>query len=851
MNILKTGLLMITIGVAPIALAREITPSEALSRLSSGQVSSKALSKAQRLSPELVHTARTVSGDAAAYVFSGNGDNGFIVLSADDMAIPLLGYSDSGNFSADNIPPQLEWWLSEYAAQIEYARKNNIQISDSKRPLSATGQREAIAPMLKTKWDQVAPYNDQCPLEGTVRTWTGCVATAIAQVMNYFQYPEVGKGQITYNIESLEKKVTLNFALKKFDWENMLDTYMDGNYTEEQAAAVAYLMKAAGYAVKMQYSSDASGALALNIRNGLVNYLDYDPNTLYTIRSYYSTEQWHDMIYENLKNVGPVVYGGGSTLGGGHSFVCDGYDGEGLYHFNWGWSGMSDGYFSLEALNPGSLGTGGGTGGGFNFTQDALLGLQPPTGQPVVEQPVFISQQGELIGTLTGTTLKLSVTDTSNPAWVSYNPRTLNFKFGVMFEPQGDTPGGKIYKELPTSVATLEPGYGVFINNNASVNLSTVGLSDGTYKMVVGSTVVDRTQTGPTDGSEWVPVKTNYGCSNYVTIKVENGKYSITNHILPKLKITGEFTSPLYYGCLVKVKVSVENTADIDRVSGFAPMIADDQGILMLGESIFVNIPAHSTVTREWTTDLTQFVQYFDSYINVPLVFSFFDEENYRFLLDEFQTPVTVLPTPSVPRVIVSNFAIEGATLEKDIYTIPDPENIHITADLGIARGYFGYTVVACLCEPYDNSQVAILETAANPVFLTSENKSVTFDGTICYPAVKAGNIYYITLAYSAPGGLAQISDLIPVKFSGKSGVTDIDEESGISFVTDKATRTVTVTSANGIASVEAYDISGRRMDQDITLDGNIATIHLNNSGIVIVTVRDNASNQKAFKVTL
>lgn len=850
MNILKTGLLTIAIGITPVALAKEISPAEALGRLSSGQVSSKAL-KAQRVSPKLAHTTRTVSGEAAVYIFSNNDENGYLVLSADDMAVPLLGYSDTGNFSEENMPPQLNWWLSEYAAQIEYARKNNIQSSATKRPLSATGQREAIAPMLKTKWDQIAPYNQQCPLQGTERTWTGCVATAISQVMKYFEYPEIGKGQITYNIESLEKKVTMNFAQKKFDWANMIDNYIDGNYTAEQAEAVSYLMKAAGYAVKMQYSTDASGALALNIRNGLVNYFDYDPNTLYTLRSYYSTEQWHDMIYNNLKNVGPVVYGGGSTLGGGHSFVCDGYDGEGLYHFNWGWSGMSDGYFSLEALNPGALGTGGGGGGGYNFTQDALFGLQPPTGQPVVEQPIFISQEGELYGTLTGSSLKLAVNNTSNPAWVSYNPRTYSFKFGVMFEPQGDTPGDRIYKELPTSVATLEPGYGVFLSNSTAVNLSTVGLSDGTYKMVVGSTVVDRSQTEPTDGSEWVAIKPNYGNANYVTIKVENGNYTLTNHTLPKLKITGEFLNPLYYGCLNKVKVTIENTADIDRVSGFAPLICDEEGVLMLGEGIFLNIPAHSTVTREWITDMTQFVQYFDPYINVPLVFSFFDEESYEFLLDEFQTEITVLPTPGVSNVNASNISIEGATLEDGVYKVTDPENIHVTANLSMARGYFAYTVLACLCEPYDDSQVAILETAANPVFMSSNNKSATFDGTICYPAVQKDKTYYITLAYSAPGSLMQLSGLIPIQFTDKSGVNIIEEENGIEMTADRASGTVTINAANDIASVEACDISGRTVNQDLVIDGNVASLRVNATGVIIINVRDSASNRKAFKVTM
>ncbi|MDE5607544.1 MAG: C10 family peptidase [Muribaculaceae bacterium] len=854
MNKLQSGLLLLAVAMAPLASARELTPAEALGRLSAGKVSAKSATKAERINPVPAHVARTVSGQAAVYVFSETDNDGFLVLSADDQALPLLGYSDSGSFSADRIPPQLEWWLSEYAAQIEYARQNGTQTAGSQLALSVLGNREPIAPMLKTKWDQVAPYNDQCPLDGTSRTWTGCVATAIAQVMKYFEYPKKGQGQITYSIESLEKKVTMNFAQKEFDWSNMLNTYIDGNYSETQADAVAYLMKACGYAVKMQYSLDASGALALNIRNGLVKYFDYDPNTLYTLRTYYSTLEWNEMIYNNLKNVGPVVYGGGSVMGGGHSFVCDGYDGEGLFHFNWGWSGMSDGYFALEALNPGSLGTGGGGGGGYNFTQDALIGLQPNKGQAVEEQPEFITQEGELTAKLTGSVVQLSIANTSNPAWVNYNPATLYFKFGVMFEPQGDTPGESIYQELPGAAVMLEPGYGVYLGSTAKINLDEVGLSDGTYKMVAGSTVVSRSQIDePTDGSGWIAVKPSYGMPNYVTVKVADGKYSVADHVLPKLNIKGEFLSPLYYGCLTKVRVTVENPGDIDRVSGFAPVIADEEGILMLGESVFVDIPAHTTVVREWVTDFQQYVQFFDPYLEVPLVFTFFNEENYNFYLDDFRKEVKVLTPPDQPRVNVTGLSLPGAKIDKESnYVVLDPNEIKVAANLSIPSGYFAYNVHACLCEQTAGDQVGILETASMPVFLDDTNRKASFEVTISYPAVTPGKTYYVLLAYVAPGGLVQMTGVLPLKFADKpSGIDEVEAAADITCVTDRADHTVTLTSGAGIASVEAYDITGRRVDRTVALDGTTATLRLGSSGMTIIRVRDNAGRLKTFKVAL
>ena len=843
--------MLLAVALAPIASARELTPAEALSRLSQGQVSPATRAKAKGMNPVPAHTTRTVTGKPAVYVFANPEAEGYMVLSADDQALPLLGYSDNGNFSAENMPPQMQWWLEEYAAQIEYARQNEGS-SSTVNQLSMKAQRQAIEPMVKTKWDQVAPYNDQCPLDGTNRTWTGCVATSLAQVMKYFEYPERGKGSITYGIESIEKKVTLDFSKEKFEWNNMLDTYIEGQYDQTQADAVAYLMKACGYAVKMQYSLDASGALALNIRNGMVKYFDYDPNTLYALRSYYSTPQWNEMIYENLKNVGPVVYGGGSALGGGHSFVCDGYDGNGLFHFNWGWSGISDGYYTLEALNPGSLGTGGGTGGGYNFTQDALIGLQPNKGGPVEERPIFMTQEGELSATLTGSILKLKIDNTSNPGWVNYNPSTLICKFGVMFEPQGDTPGGKIYEELSGPAVQLEPGYGVYLgNNNGTIDLSKVKLSNGTYKVVPGSTVLTRaTMEDPTDGSEWVAAKPSYGMPNYVTIKVENGNYTLITHLLPPLKITGEFTSPLYYGCLTKVKLTVENTADVDRVSGFAPIIADDEGVIMLGESIFLDIPANSTVTREWVTDMQSFVQFIDPFLNVPLVFSFFDEETYNFYLDAFQSEVKILDPPTQPKVTVANYKLPDATVEDNIFVLPDPNDIKVSADLSIYFGYFAYNVFACLCEPADNNQVAIVESASMPVFLTTQNRKVSYDVSICYPVADKDRVYYVVLANVAPGGFVQLSDLLPVKFRRPSGVETVKDDNGISCVTDRATRTATIKGDTEIVAVETYDITGRQTGTTVTIDGTTATVSDAASGLTIISVRDSNGNHKVFKVT-
>ncbi|MDE5883277.1 MAG: C10 family peptidase, partial [Muribaculaceae bacterium] len=578
-----------------------LTPEEALARAGKA-AASPTRGVGSSVSPKLSFTQMTKEGAPAVYVFN-NDEGGFMVLSADDVAYPVLGYSDAGQLTGEDVAmnPALEWWLGEYARQIEYAASHEVPSKAKSFVMPSTrASYEAITPMVKTKWDQGTPYNNQCPMYGTYRTYTGCVATAMAQVMNYWKYPEVGQGQIGYEASSIGKRLSLNFSKKKFDWDNMLPAYY-GNYTKAQEDAVAYLMKACGYAVKMDYSPESSGALGMNIANGLQKYFNYDPNMLYTLRDYYTTTQWTDLIYDNLKNVGPVLYGGGSFLGGGHSFVCDGYDGNGMFHFNWGWSGMSDGYFSLDALNPDALGTGGGAGGGYNFSQDAVLGIQPPTGKPVEVRREYITQAGSLgayIKPIEKTMLHFSLWGEMEPMWVNYNPTTLKVYFGAIFEPQGTTPGGVKKISACDVQFTIEPGYGTAPNYfDPKVDLLKAGLSDGVYKVTIA------TFNGEGEDAEWTPVRVTYPYCDFVTLKKNGDNFEILVDDIPTLEIEDAgIDGHFYNGCPITVNAKVVNNFDIELTTGLAPAFVYDNVVCFLGESIMVTVPPHSSVEKEWTT---------------------------------------------------------------------------------------------------------------------------------------------------------------------------------------------------------------------------------------------------------
>lgn len=366
---------LITCGALATTLASPVSPETALSRL---QTEGVRRAHTAAPAPKYQGPLNDADGNASLYVFTWSGNEGFMLLPADDCVAPLLGYSETGSFQIADAPESLRWWLQEYSDQIEVSSKAGMKYKANK-DTRAAGNKE-IKPMLTTKWDQSRPFNNECPEVNGWRCVTGCVATAMAQVMNYWEYPASGKGSITYTPVSLpDKELSIDFSSINFDWENMLDVYTSG-YSNASAHAVSSLMRACGYSVRMRYTQNESGALAQDIPGALTNYFSYDKGVSRKVRSNYKTqEEWDELIYNELLNVGPVILGG-QSINGGHSFVCDGYDGNGYFHINWGWHGISDGYFLLNALNPTEVGTGGHLGG-YNSSQDAITGIMPPVGR--------------------------------------------------------------------------------------------------------------------------------------------------------------------------------------------------------------------------------------------------------------------------------------------------------------------------------------------------------------------------------------------------------------------------------------------------------------------------------------
>ena len=352
--------------------------------------------QAMKQRPQLEIAEVATSG---LYVFNVEG-GGFVVASGDTRALPVLGYSTTGRFDWDRMPENMRWWLQEYSRSI--AALGNTQLPAQTR---AEETRAAIAPMIKCLWGQKAPYNHLCPIyDGDVTNYkgercvTGCTATAMAQVMAFHQWPKKATMSIpayTYEVSNVRKWPALKETFSAealepitFDWKNMLDTYLDkpdeegdrdvrSDVTKAQRDAVAQLMRYCGQSVQMSYSPTVSLAWVSPIADALRNYFGYDQGVMYVDRRGVSIEKWEKGIYDELAAGRPVVYSGTST-DGGHTFVCDGYDGAGLYHFDWGWNGDCNNYFSLSVLNPNIYDKTVEHDASLSYAHGAVIGIQPP-----------------------------------------------------------------------------------------------------------------------------------------------------------------------------------------------------------------------------------------------------------------------------------------------------------------------------------------------------------------------------------------------------------------------------------------------------------------------------------------
>ena len=346
------------------------------------------------------------------YVYENANGEGWVMVAANDIAHPILAYSTTGQFRTDNQPMNLKVWLGGYDRQIKRAAADGAEASESikqeweklrQSPIVKTAT-PVVSPLIKTGWDQDAPFWDQCPSKSGSKCYTGCVATAMAQVMNYWQWPKKGTGSHT---DKYYTSASANFGSTTYDWANMLNTY-GSSATSAQKTAVATLMYHCGIACDMQYgiaSEGGSGAYTIDYNGywssqgimsaekALTQFFGYNSET---VTGYYrdgdsstgmkswTKAEWIAMLKAELDAKRPIMYAGvgyedptDQSTGYGHSFVCDGYDNANYFHFNFGWTNWCDGYYDIDALETTDPGSGGGNGS-YSLEQDVIIGIMPP-----------------------------------------------------------------------------------------------------------------------------------------------------------------------------------------------------------------------------------------------------------------------------------------------------------------------------------------------------------------------------------------------------------------------------------------------------------------------------------------
>ena len=759
--------------------ARSLSPSEAL-----GRVAGDMQLRQSRGAVAPVMTVGT-DGTPALYVFN-RPEGGWMIVSADDVAAPVIGFSDSGAIDPENLPENFRGWLEQSSGQIRTASVSGAEAYTGSR----TTDREPIAQMVKTAWDQTTPYSDYCPVVNNRRTYTGCVATAMAQVMKYYNWPEQAGANASFSYTwrggpASTPTLSADFSNFKFDWAHMLDSYRD-EYTEVQSDAVSKLMQACGYSVEMMYSTVASAAFNEKVGYGLVTYFNYDAGLHNEPRELYSSDEWEAMVYDNLKNVGPMVYWGSGNVG--HCFVCDGYRGDGYFHFNWGWGGVSDGYYLLDTLNPESQGIGGAEGG-FNYSQGAVFNMRKPDGN-VIPNYDNLKIMGTAVPSLSGRNITFKAENGHGAAgWGNGSWRSVSCEIGAIFEKED----GTVVSETVGSWSAFHSGsisldvYSYYSTESVNPVITVPdGLADGRYRVVLAAR-----QSGELEDNvpyPWQPVVCNWGDANYCWLTVSGGNLTVQRADIGHLSFSGEgLGSPLYLGRNALLDLKVANDTDIELTTCFYAALYRNGQMQYRGDYMLVSVDAKGTVNKKAlasffqtegaasTGEGTYRLKLLDA--ATGSVLADYGDFEMTYVADGF---VLTLDDLSIVDAKVKDLT-RGSRTFKDAYEISDAADFDIKLDYTVTRGYFDSSIRVMMAQ-YNPDTNKFASTGENYYYATpfigaGETENIIIPMNMSSFDVSA--VYRITASYMQSGQNKSLGNIyIGFDLSGVDGVVadGIDE---------------------------------------------------------------------------
>lgn len=587
----KSLLLIICAVLSNVTHAEKVTEQEALQKAQQF-LQGKKIELVDGGSRRLRRVHKTNVTSDAYYVFNVEDNGGFVIVSGDDRTEEILAFAEEGYFNTTNMPSNVKAWLGYYEHVINSLGNQQIS-SASKRNIRAD-----ITPLVKTTWGQNAPYNQVCSQYGP-QIVTGCVATAMAQVINYNQWPVNTSAPIPSYISTPREIEIAEQPITSFNWGNMDD------------AEIARLMMYCGASVQMHYGYYESGASDMSIAHALKKYFGYDDNTRYVLRSNYDIDEWEDLIYLELSEKRAVIYGGIST-GAGHQFVCDGYK-DGLFHINWGWDGDYNAYYSLSILNPNGFGTGGSSSNdGYSMSQSAVIGIQKPTG---------LSPEGK--ETLTQRPLSCNADNQIEFILMNSQSDTFVGEIGIGLY-QNDI----LQQILCKGSVEIPVGIGMVFNLETSM-LS--GISEGTYQV--------RTVCREKGEVDWLLC--NNAMKHYVEVRVSDGAPTLVVH--PQIDLTVNsltFTEGRRPSILQDIVASVTNNSKDELNSSLAmfvngEMVSATGAFIRSGETsdvIFRYSPIMGNLDVKIQEERGQFI-----YEEVIPVFNEGDEDDPFFNLAENQ----------------------------------------------------------------------------------------------------------------------------------------------------------------------------------------------------------------------
>jgi hypothetical protein len=538
------------------------------------------------------------------YVFPNANSKGFTIVSGDDRLPEIVGYSSQGSYDENNLP---EGFVSFMEAYQNLCNKVNLGDAEALKNLAeikawrnkknaSAASTSAVAPLLgNIEWDQTSPYNNMCPRYDSVHVAaTGCVATAMAQVMAYYKYPKQLKADIPGYVNrwnGIPMEIpTITREEGIYDWDNMLPKYnKEANATQQQKDAVAKLMYHCGAAVRMSYGPESAATVSAT---KLAKYFGYDADLMMDLnRATFTLDKWMQIIDTELAAGRPVLYGGQAS-DGGHQFVCDGKDGEGLYHINWGWSGSQNGYFDLSLLNPEKGGTGSGNSTeGYNRLCSMTIGIAPDNGvvdAPLATVPDIKAMNYGFLETTTKDTRENP--DEAFDFWLDY---------GL---------GNQTYQAFSGYVALgilQKDGSYRIVSQKAHINVDPIP-GEGMISVVdVNFRVNEAFEVGTVtlcplyskDGENWTLCDIPSSFPS-VMLKITKTKMDVTS------PLTAQVTGPekLETGAYGIFQVTLSNLSDLEYFGYIDVSFSDkaEQVSAALARELYVSVPAHGSVTRSF-----------------------------------------------------------------------------------------------------------------------------------------------------------------------------------------------------------------------------------------------------------